>query len=177
MRFRDLGDGTPRELEERVMIAAAPPAEADLAYLSALQNDAAILCEQVGFDDRFGRKRLPDLVHEAYLLEFMVIVQYVRWLSIGLLSPDDLPHYHPDPLMEDLRRRIRTSPKEHIRSAAMDTMVVRMASWWQTNTVWSAWRHLRAHVQTRGEAPELADAIAGLLWGSRHILAKKGDHQ
>ena len=45
------------------MIAAAPPAEADLAYLSALQNDAAILCEQVGFDDRFGRKRLPDLVH------------------------------------------------------------------------------------------------------------------
>ena len=107
----------------------------------------------------------------------MVIVQYIRWLSIGLLPLEDLPHYHPDPLMEDLRRRIRTSPQEHIRSPAMDAMVTRMAWWWQMNTLWPAWGRLKAHVQTRGDAPELADAIADLLWDNRHILATKGANQ
>jgi hypothetical protein len=157
------------------MIAANPPTPANLAYLTALEHDAAVVFEQIGFDDRFGSKRLQDLVHEAYVFELKLIVQYLRWLSIGLLVPGELPHYHPHLLMEDLRRRIRTSPQVYIASTAMDGMVRRMRFWWQTNTVWSAWRHLQAHVQTRGEAPELADAIADLLWGSRHILAKKGD--
>lgn len=158
------------------MIASVQPfpSEEDLAYLSAVENDAAVQCRILGFDDRFGSKRLSDLVHEAYVFEFMVIAQVVRWYSIGLLVPGEISLVHPSLLMEDLRRRLRLSPHEYIRSPAMDATIVRMAAWWQTHTITSAWRHIQAHVRTQGEAPELADALADFLWGSRHHFTAKG---
>ena len=143
---------------------------ADLDFKAAIETDAAIQLKRLGFDDKFGRKRLHNLVHEAYVLELMTIAQMTRWFEIGLVTPQELDVAHPTALMIDLRRRIAASPKEYIRSPAMDYTLVRMMTWWQHNTVTSAWRSLKAHVRATDTSTDLADALADFLWNVRGIL-------
>lgn len=66
------------------------PAAADLDYKTALETDAEIQLKRLGFDDKFGRKRLNDLIHEAYVLELMAIAQMTRWFEIELVTPHEL---------------------------------------------------------------------------------------
>jgi len=146
------------------------PTAADLDFKSAIEADAEVQLKRLGFDDKFGRKRLTDLIHETYVLELMTIAQMVRWFEIGLVAPQELNVVHPTTLMIDLRRRIATSPKEHIRSPAMDYTLVRMMTWWQHHTVTYAWRGLKAHVRATETSTDLADALADFLWNVRGIL-------
>ena len=154
------------------MTRQPPPAisAADLDFKAAIEADAAVQLKRLGFDDKFGRKRLHQLVHEAYVLELMTIAQMARWYEIGLVTPQELNVVHPTTLMIDLRRRIATSPNEHIRSPAMDYTLVRMMTWWQHHTVTSAWRSLKAHVRATETSTDLADALADFLWNVRGIL-------
>jgi hypothetical protein len=143
-----------------------------LDFTAAIETDAAVQFKRLGFDDKFGRKRLADLIHEAYVLELMAIAQVVRWFEIGLVTPHDLNIVHPTALMIDLRQRIATSPQEHVRSPAMDYTLRRMVTWWQKHTITSAWRSLKAHVQVPHTSHDLADAVADLIWNTRHILTQ-----
>ncbi len=146
------------------------PTAADLDFKTALETDAEIQLKRLGFDDTFGRKRLHHLIHEAYVLELMVIAQMTRWFEIGLVTPHELDLAHPTALMIDLRCRIAASPKDYIRSPAMDYTLVRMMTWWQHHTVTSAWRSLKAHVRATETPTDLADALADFLWNVREIL-------
>ena len=48
------------------MTAPLPPlSAADLDFKAAVEADAELELKRLGFDDRFGRKRLQDLIHEA----------------------------------------------------------------------------------------------------------------
>ena len=146
---------------------------ADLDFKAAIEADAEAQLSRLGFDDKFGRKRLHDLVHEAYVLELMTIAQMTRWFEIGLVTPQELNVVHPTTLMIDLRRRIATSPNEHIRSPAMDYTLGRMITWWQHHTVTSAWRSLKAHVRVNEHSTDLADALADFLWEiKQHLFCK-----
>jgi hypothetical protein len=147
-----------------------PTTAAVLDFKTALAADADIQFKRLGFDDRFGRKRLSDLVHEAYVLELRIIAQMVRWFEIGLVTPEELNVVHPTTLMIDLRQRIATSPREHICSPAMDYTLSRMWSWWKEHTVTSAWRSLKAHVRVTDEPHDLADALADFIWNIRDVL-------
>jgi len=151
------------------------PTAADLDFKAAIEADAEVQLKRLGFDDKFGRKRLPDLVHEAYVLELMTISQMVRWFEIGLVTPQELSVVHPTTLMIDLRRRIAASPTEHVRSPAMDYTLVRMMTWWQQHTVTSAWRSLKAHVRVTKTSTDLAEALADFLWNVRGILGTATD--
>lgn len=82
------------------------PAAADLDFKAAIEADAEVQLKRLGFDDKFGRKRLHDLVHEAYVLELMTIAQMTRWFEIGLVTPQELGVVHPTTLMIDLRARL-----------------------------------------------------------------------
>lgn len=154
-----------------------PPAltAADLDFKAAIEADAEVELKRLGFDDKFGRKRLHDLVHEAYVLELMTIAQMVRWFEIGLVTPQELNVVHPTTLMIDLRGRIATSPNEHIHSLAMDYTLGRMITWWQRHTVTSAWRSLKAHVRVTETSTDLADALADFLWNVRGVLGTPAD--
>jgi len=147
-----------------------PLTAADLDFTAALEADAEIELKRLGFDDRFGRKRLSDLIHEAYIFELMLIAQMMRWFEIGLVTAQELAVSHPTALMIDLRRRIATSPKEHVRSPAMDYAFERMLAWWQQHTITSAWRSLKAHVRVEDTSNDLADAIADFLWNIRPLV-------
>ena len=151
------------------------PTAADLDFKTAIEADAEIQLKRLGFDDKIGRKRLHQLVHEAYELELMTIAQMTRWFEIGLVTPQELNVWHPTALMIDLRRRIAASPKEYIRSPAMDYTLVRMMTWWQNHTVTSAWRSLKAHVRVTETSSDLADALADFLWNFRGILHTPAD--
>jgi len=155
--------------------ALPPLTNADLDFKAAIEADAEVEFKRLGFDDRFGRKRLSDLIHEAYVLELMVIAQMVRWFEIGLVSPQELNVVHPTTLMIDLRRRIASSPHEHVRSSAMDFTLGRMMSWWQQHTVTSAWRSLKTHIRVGESSSDLADALADFLWSVRDDLAATTD--
>jgi hypothetical protein len=147
-----------------------PLSAADLDFKAALEADAEIELKRLGFDDRFGNKRLSDLIHEAYIFELMTIAQMARWFEIGLVTPQELAVTHPTVLMIDLRRRIAASPQVHIRSAAMDHTFCRMMAWWQQHTVTSAWRSLKAHVRVPHVSTDLADALADFIWTLRDTL-------
>jgi hypothetical protein len=151
------------------------PTAADLDFIAAIEADAKIELKRLGFDDTFGRKRLPDLVHEAYVLELMTIAQMARWFEIGLVTPQELNVVHPTALMINLRARIAGSPTEHVRSPAMDYTLGRMMTWWQHHTVTSAWRSLKAHVRVTETSTDLADAVADFLWNVRGILGTATD--
>ena len=138
---------------------------ADLDFKAAIEADADVQLQRLGFDDKFGRKRLHNLVHEAYVLELMTIAQMARWFEIGLVTPQELNVVHPTTLMIDLRRRIAASPKEHIRSTAMDYTLGRMM----------AWRSLKAHVRATENSTDLAEALADFLWNVRGILGTHTD--
>jgi hypothetical protein len=148
---------------------------ADLDFKAAIEADAEAQLSRLGFDDKFGRKRLPDLVHEAYVLELMTISQMVRWFEIGLVTPQELNVVHPATLMIDLRRRIASSPTEHVRSPAMDCTLGRMMTWWQHHTVTSAWRSLKAHVRVTETSTDVAEVLADFLWNVRGILGTATD--
>ena len=148
---------------------------AELDFKAAIEADADVQLQRLGFDDKFGRKRLHNLVHEAYVLELMTIAQMARWFEIGLVTPQELNVVHPTTLMIDLRRRIATSPKEHIRSTTMDYTLGRMMTWWQHHTVTSAWRSLKAHVRATENSTDLAEALADFLWNVRGILGTHTD--
>ena len=139
-------------------------------FHAAIEADAEVELKRLGFDEKFGRKRLADLVHEGYILEIMTIAQMARWYEIGLVTPQELNVAHPTALMIDLRRRIAASPKEHIRSSAMDYTLARMMTWWQHHTITSAWRSLRAHVRVTKPSHDLADAVADFIWNARSLL-------
>ncbi len=141
-----------------------------LEFKAAIETDANVQFKRFGFDDRFGQKRLTDLIDECYVLELMTIVQMVRWFEIGLVTPQELDVVHPTTLMIDLRQRIAASPLEHVRSPAMDCTLRRMVTWWQQHTITSAWRQLKAHVRVPHTSHDLADAVADLIWNTRHIL-------
>lgn len=147
-----------------------PPTAADLDFQAAITADAEVEFKRLGFDDRVGHKQLLDLIHEAYVLEVMTIAQMVRWFEIGLVTPQELNVAHPTALMIDLRRRIAASPRQHVRSPAMDYTLGRMVTWWQQHTVTSAWRSLKAHVRVQHASSDLADALADFVWGIRDIL-------
>ena len=142
----------------------------ELEFKAALEADAAVELPRLGFDDRIGRRRLTALIHEAYVLELMVIAQMARWFEIGLVTPHELAVPHPTVLMIDLRARIAASPRDHIRSPAADYTLVRMMTWWQHHTVTSAWRSLKAHVRVTETSTDLADAVADFLWNVRDLL-------
>jgi hypothetical protein len=144
-------------------------------FYAAIEADADVELKRLGFDEKFGRKRLADLVHEGYILELMTIAQMARWYEIGLVTPQALNVAHPTALMIDLRRRIAASPKEHIRSSAMDYTLVRMMTWWQHHTITSAWRSLRAHVRVTEPSHDLADAVADFIWNARNLLGTPHD--
>jgi hypothetical protein len=146
------------------------PTATDLDFKTALETDAETQLKRLGFDDKFGRKRLRDLIHEAYVLDLMTIAQMTRWFEIGLVTPQELNVWHPTALMIDLRRRIAASPNEYIRSPAMHYTFVRMVTWWKHHTVTSAWRSLKAHVRAPETSTDLADALADFLWNVRGIL-------
>ncbi len=148
-----------------------PLTAADLDFKAALEFDAEIELKRLGFDDRFGRQRLSDLIHEAYVFELMLIAQMMRWFEIGLVTAQQLAVSHPTALMIDLRRRIATSPREHIRSPAMDYAFERMLTWWQQHTITSAWRSLKTHVCVQEPSDDLADAIADFLWNIRGMVS------
>jgi hypothetical protein len=148
---------------------------ADLDFKTAIEADAEVELRRLGFDDKFGRKRLADLIHESYVLELMTIAQMVRWFEIGLVSPQELNVAHPTALMIDLRSRIATSPRVHLRSYAMDYTLARMMTWWQHHTVTSAWRSLKAHIRVTDTSTELADALADFLWNVRNELGTQAD--
>ena len=148
---------------------------ADFDFKAAIEADAEVQLKRLGFDDKFGRKRLHQLVHEAYVLELMTIAQMARWYEIGLVTPQELNVLHPTTLMIDLRRRIATSPNEHIRSPAMDYTLGQMITWWQRHTVTSAWRSLKAHVRVTETSTDLADALADFLWNVRGVLGTPAD--
>ncbi len=160
------------DLKERDMQRQAGNAltAAERDFKAAIEADAEIQLKRFGFDDRFGRKRLHNLVHEAYVLELMTIAQMARWFEIGLVTPQELNVAHPTLLMIDLRRRIAASPTDHIRSPAMDYTLGRMMTWWQHHTVTSAWRSLKAHVRVTSTSSDLADALADFLWSVRETL-------
>jgi hypothetical protein len=151
------------------------PAAADLDFKAAIEADAEVQLKRLGFNDKFGRKRLHDLVHEAYVLELMTIAQMTRWFEIGLVTPQELGVVHPTTLMIDLRSRIAASPTEHVRSPAMDYTLGRMMTWWQHHTVTSAWRSLKAHVRVTETSTDLAEALAEFLWNVRGILGTATD--
>lgn len=158
------------------MAAPLPPlSAADLDFKAAVEADADVELKRLGFDDRFGRKRLQDLIHEAYVLELMVIAQMVRWYEIRLVSPQELTVVHPTVLMIDLRQRIAASPQEHIRSEMMDYTLCRMWSWWKQNTLTTAWRSLKAHVRVAHSSDDLADALADFIWDARGLLGPVHD--
>jgi hypothetical protein len=158
------------------MTAPLPPlSAADLDFKTAIEVDGEVGLKRLGFDDRFGRKRLHDLIHEAYVLELMVIAQVVRWYEIGLTSPQELTVVHPTLLMIDLRKRIAASPQEHVRSDMMDYTLCRMWSWWKEHTVTSAWRSLKAHVRVADTPHDLADALADFIWDARGLLGQIHD--
>ena len=94
-----------------------PPAATLLDFQAAIEADAEVEFKRLGFDDKIGRKRLADFVHEGYVLELMIIAQMARWYEIGLVTPQELNVVHPATLMIDLRQRIAASPKEHVRSS------------------------------------------------------------
>ena len=125
---------------------------ADLDFKAAIEADADVQLQRLGFDDKFGRKRLQNLVHEAYVLELMTIAQMARWFEIGLVTP-----------------------QEHIISTAMDYTLGRMMTWWQHHTVTSAWRSLKAHVRVTENSTDLAEALADFLWNVRGILGTHTD--
>jgi len=148
-----------------------PPLTAiDLDFKAAIEADAEVELKRLGFDDRFGSKRLADLIHPSYVLELMTIAQMVRWFEIGLVTPQELSVVHPTTLMMNLRRRIATSPQEHVSSHAMDCTFGWMVTWWQQHTVTSAWRSLKAHVRVIGKPSDLADALADFLWNAGSLL-------
>lgn len=151
------------------------PTAADLDFKAAIEADAEVQLKRLGFDDKFGRKRLHQLVHEAYVLELMTIAQMTRWFEIGLVTPQELGVVHPTTLMIDLRARIAASPTEHVRSSAMDYTLGRMMTWWQHHTVTSAWRSLKAHVRATETSTDLADTLADFLWNVRGILGTPAD--
>ena len=156
--------------------ASSPvPTVADAAYLTALATDADTLMKRLGFDDRFGRKRLHQLVAERYLFELKVVVQFVRWHEIGLIAPHEIDLPHPALLMVDLRKRIAASPTTHVSSLIMEGTITRMVAWWQQNTVTSSWRSVKAHVRVADGADDIADAIADFLWDTRSMLAHSTD--
>jgi len=144
-------------------------------FHAAIEADAEVELKRLGFDEKFGRKRLADLVHEGYILELMTIAQMARWYEIGLVTPQELNVAHPTALMIDLRSRIAASPKEHIRSSAMDYTLVRMMTWWQHHTITSAWRSLRTHVRVTEPSHDLADAVADFIWNARSLLGTPHD--
>lgn len=152
-----------------------PPAATLLDFQAAIEADAEVEFKRLGFDDKIGRKRLADLVHEGYVLELMIIAQMVRWYEIGLVTPQELNVVHPATLMIDLRRRIAASPKEHVRSSAMDYTLMRMMTWWQHHTITSAWRSLKAHVRVTEPSHDLADAVAEFIWNARSLLGLPSD--
>jgi hypothetical protein len=155
------------------MIAQNPTPLTDnlFEFQAALETDANAQFKRLGFDDKFGKKRLSDLIDESYVIELMTIAQMVRWFEIGLVTPQELNVAHPTVLMIDLRQRIASSPQAHVRSSAMDYTLRRMVTWWQQHTITSAWRRLKAHVQVTQTSTDLADAVADLIWNTRHILA------
>ena len=143
-------------------------------YTAALESDAAMLMQRLGFDDRFGRKRLDDLVDDRYQTELMVIVQLVRWHEIGLVKPYEIDVPHPTVLMVDLRRRIAASPKDYVPSFIMQGTIGRMIRWWAENTVTSSWRTVRAHVRLPEPTDGLCDALADFIWDVRDVLTATG---
>ena len=147
-----------------------PQTAGELEFKAALEADAAVELPRLGFDDRFGHRRLTALIHDAYVLELMVIAQMARLFEIGLVTPHELAVPHPTVLMVDLRARIAASPRDHIRSPAADYTLVRMMTWWQHHTVTSAWRSLKAHVRVTETSTDLADAVADFLWNVRYLL-------
>ena len=147
------------------------PTAANAAYCTALATDAGALMKRLGFDDRFGRKRLHQLIAEPYLFELKVVVQLVRWHEIGLVAPHEIDLPHPALLMVDLRKRIAASPTTHVPSLIMEGTIARMVAWWQQNTVTSSWRSVKAHVRVADVADDIADAIADFLWDARRMLA------
>lgn len=153
-------------LTEREMVAAS-----DKLYAVALQSDAVALMKRLGFDDRFGRKRLADLINDLYITELMVIVQLVRWHEIGLVKPYELNVPHPQVLMVDLRQRIALSPREYVASNVLLRALGAMMAWWSENTVTTAWRSVKAHVQIDVPADGIVDAIADFLWDVRDVLS------
>lgn len=162
-------------LTERDMIAAPH----DL-YIAALESDATSLMKRLGFDDRLGRKRLADVISDLYITELMVIVQLVRWHEIGLVKPYELDVPHPEVLMGDLRQRIARSPREYVASDVLLRALGVMMAWWSENTVTTAWRSVKAHVQIDVPADGIVDAIADFLWDVRDALsatASCGDHE
>lgn len=144
-------------------------------FHAAIEADAEVELKRLGLDEKFGRKRLADLIHEGYILELMTVAQMARWYEIGLVTPQELNVAHPTALMIDLRKRIAASPKEHIRSSAMDYTLVRMMTWWQHHTITSAWRSLRAHVRVTEPSHDLADAVADFIWNARNLLGMPHD--
>lgn len=144
-------------------------------FHAAIEADAEVELKRLGFDEKFGRKRLADLIHEGYILELMTVAQMARWYEIGLVTPQELNVAHPTALMIDLRKRIAAAPKEHIRSSAMDYTLVRMMTWWQHHTITSAWRSLRAHVRVTEPSHDLADAVADFIWNARSLLGTPHD--
>jgi hypothetical protein len=147
------------------------PTVANVAYCTALATDAETLMKRLGFDDRFGPKRLHQLVAEPYRFELKVVFQLVRWHEIGLVRPHEIDLPHPALLMVDLRRRIAASPTTHVPALIMDGTIARMVAWWQQHTVTSSWRSVKAHVRVADEADDLADALADFLWDTRSMLA------
>lgn len=140
-------------------------------YIAALESDATTLMQRIGFDDRIGRKRIADLINDLYLTELMVIVQLVRWYEIGLLKPYEIDVPHPAVLMIDLRRRIAASPKTYAASPVLLQTLGQMMTWWSENTITTAWRSVKAHVQLADEpAIGLCDALADFLWEVRDAL-------
>jgi hypothetical protein len=171
---------TPRRIAIRLTGGAMtapqkPLSAADLDFKAAIETDAEVQFTRLGFDDKFGRQRLADLIHEAYVLELMAIAQMVRWFEIGLVMPGELNVVHPTALMIDLRQRIAASPQEHVRSAAMDYTLGRMVNWWKQHTVTSAWRSLKAHVRVSDQSSDLADALADFIWAARDIHLHNSD--
>jgi hypothetical protein len=140
-------------------------------YAAALRYDADVLMKRLGFDQRFGRKRLASLIDDAYLTEMKVIVQLVRWHEIGLVKPYEIDVPHPALLMIDLRRRIAVSPKDYVPSFIMEGTIQRMITWWSENTITSAWRSVKAHVRVAESPTEgMCDALAEFLWELRDTL-------
>ena len=140
-------------------------------YAAALRYDADVLMKRLGFDQRFGRKRLASLIDDAYLTEMKVIVQLVRWHEIGLVKPYEIDVPHPVLLMIDLRRRIAASPKDYVPSFIMEGTIQRMITWWSENTITSAWRSAKTHVRvTESPTEGMCDALAEFLWELRDTL-------
>lgn len=151
-------------LKERDMIATHPRD----SYAAALVKDATAMIARVGLGTPIGRSRLCDMVHEYFLVELLVVLQFVRWLEIRLVKPGDIDLPPISLLMIDLRSRIAASPLRYTPSFMMNGTRARMEAWWRRNTLASAWRSVDGHFRVRGTPPvDIAAALADFLWESR----------